>query len=312
MRRVPVAFAFVLVLALSLPALAGASELIARNATDATLSVNRAGLALVTYKNPNGKTVRVLASGAVDALPSSASGRQVSFKLDYAGGWKTRGKAVWKRFTDRCTPYDGPELVWLVAACKAPDGTYWALQTWQRSQPYHGAPASNRFHYTWELRLSHFTGDLAQLHVWHDWMHTSRFHEVFGRVTYRGTPVHGFPKKQFPGADQGFARRVYADTFNSGYGPGWWRGDALRTHHPTGTFCVLYAKNLTDRWGTNRGWGERYRIAIVGPGVTPDVIWEGDALPTFDPADPTHVQHERAMESVRRSLDPPDRRCRFA
>ena len=274
--------------------------------------MNRAGDALVTYRKQGGKVVRILASGALDALQPNAEGRQVRFSLDYSGGWKTRGKALWKRLANRCAPYDGPELAWVIAACKAPDGTYWALQSWQRSLPYHGGPAANRFHYTTELRLSHFSGELAKLDVWHDWMHASRFHELFGRVTYRGAPVHGFPKKRFPRADQGFARRVYADTFNSGYGSGWWRADSLRTHHPTGTFCVLLAENLTDRWGTNRGWGEQYRIVVEGPGVTPDVVWVGGALPRFNPADATHVAHELAMEGIRRSLSPPDRRCQFA
>jgi hypothetical protein len=311
MRRVPVAFAFV-VLVLAFPALAGASELIARDVGGVGLQVNGAGDALVTYTKANGKRVRVLASGAVDAVHPSPERRQVRFVLDYSGGWKTRGKAIWKRFVDRCTPYDGSALVWVVTACKAPDGSYWVLQCWQRSLPYHGRPASSRFHYTWELRLSHFTGDLARLEVWHDWMHTARFHELFGRMTWRGVPVHGCPRKKFPRADQGFARRVYADMFNSGYGSGWWRADALRTHHPTGTFCVLLAKNLTDPWGTNRGWGERYRIVVAGPGVTPDVLWKGRALPTFNPDNPAHVAHESAMEEICRSLAAPDRRCKFS
>jgi hypothetical protein len=311
MRRVPVALAFV-ALVLSFPALAGASELIARDVDDVGLRVNRAGDALVTFTKKNGKRIRVIASGAVDAVHPNAKGRQVRFVLDYSGGWKTRGKAAWKRFVDRCRSYDGPDLPWLVAACKAPDGSYWVLQRWQRTLPFHGRAPSNRFHHTWELRLSHFTGELARLEVWHDWMHTPRFHELFGRLTYRGVPVHGFPKKRFPKADQSFARRVYADTFNSGYGSGWWRADVLRTHHPTGTFCVLLAKNLTDRWGTNRAWGERYRIVVVGPGVTPDIVWEGPALPAFDPANPALVAHERSMEKVRRSLGSPDRRCQFA
>ncbi len=312
MRRVPVAFALVALLALSLTAAASASQLIARNASDVLLRVNAAGDALVTYTKPNGARVRALASGALDALPPDARGRQVKFRLDYSGGWKSRGAPVWKRFGDRCRPYDGPELAFLVTACKAPDGTYWVLQRWQRSLPYHGSRASTRFHYTWELRLSHFSGDLARLEVWHDWMHSSLFHELFGRVTYRGIPVHGFPKKRFASASQSFARRVYADTLNSGYGPGWWRADALRTHYPTGTFCVLLAKNLTDKWGTNRGWGQRYRIVVEGPGVTPDIVWIGDALPTFDGSNASHVEHEGEMERIRLSLGDPDRRCQFS
>jgi len=312
MCRVPVAFALVILVGLSLAAAAGASQLVTRDASDVRLRVNAAGDALVTFTKPTGKRVRVLASGAINALHPNASGRQVRLRLDYSGSWKTRGKAVWKRFGNRCRAYDGLKIAFLVAACKAPDGSYWVLQGWQRSLPYHGRPASNRFHYTTELRLSHFTGELARLEVWHDWMHPSRFHELFGRLTYRGVTVHGFPKKRFGKTDQAFARRVYADTFNSGYGPGWWRADSLRVHYPTGTFCVLLAKNLTDRWGTNRGWGERYRIVVEGLGVTPDVVWEGNALPTFSPIDAGHVEHERAMEGIRTSLNDPDRRCDFA
>ncbi len=36
----------------------------------------------------------------------------------------------WKTFT--CPRYDGPRLVELEVACKAPDGSYWAVQSWPR------------------------------------------------------------------------------------------------------------------------------------------------------------------------------------
>ena len=44
----------------------------------------------------------------------------------------------------------------------------------------------------------------------------------------------------------------------------------------------------TTRKGERRppGDGRRYRIAISGPGVTPDVVWEGDGLHDFDRANP--------------------------
>jgi len=38
-------------------------------------------------------------------------------------------------FTNKCRPYSGPALNWLVAACTAPDGSFWALQSWQRMLP---------------------------------------------------------------------------------------------------------------------------------------------------------------------------------
>ena len=54
-----------------------------------------------------------------------------------------------------CRPYDGPELQWLVTACKAPDGSYWAVQAWQRMLPNYGlAPTPKQA--VWELRLSHW------------------------------------------------------------------------------------------------------------------------------------------------------------
>ena len=48
------------------------------------------------------------------------------------------GRLVWPTFRNACAPYDGPALVYLVAACKAPDGSYWALQRWQRGLPLLG------------------------------------------------------------------------------------------------------------------------------------------------------------------------------
>ena len=42
----------------------------------------------------------------------------------------------------------------------------------------------------------------------------------------------------------------------------------------------------------------RYRITAVGPGVTPDVIWEGAGLPDFDPSNAADIAHERAMNAL--------------
>src|SRR4051812_50100044 len=86
----------------------------------------------------------VLVWGAVNARYSDAPGtvrpRQVELQVDYSGGWKTRRKDLWKHFEDRCTPYDGPKLPFLLAACDAPDGSYWAAQSWQGDPPGLGLP----------------------------------------------------------------------------------------------------------------------------------------------------------------------------
>src|SRR5205085_8379406 len=108
------------------PAVAGASQLIDRNASGVGLAVDAHGRALLTYR-AQGKLRRVLAWGAINALAPARSRPQVAFKLDYSGG---RGA-----FRNTCRPYDGPKLAWLVTACKASDGSYWALQSWQRMLP---------------------------------------------------------------------------------------------------------------------------------------------------------------------------------
>lgn len=115
-----------------------ASELIDRNATAVKLEVDQAGRALVTYK-AGGKLRRVLAWGAVNALAPTQSGRQVAFRLDYSGG----GKEVLSR--PSCGEYDGSPLAWKVAACKAPDGSYWAVQAWQRPLPNYGLAATGPY-----------------------------------------------------------------------------------------------------------------------------------------------------------------------
>ena len=80
----------------------------------------------------------VLVWGAINALPPSQDVPQVKFHFDYSGGWKSRGRVIAGSFGNRCLPYDGPPLVFEVAACKAPDGTYWALQAWYRLLPMRG------------------------------------------------------------------------------------------------------------------------------------------------------------------------------
>ena len=72
--------------ALVAPAQAGASQLIARDAKGVQLRVNAKGEALLGY-TAGGKRLSVLAWGAVNAVAPTRGGKQVAFKLDYAGGW---------------------------------------------------------------------------------------------------------------------------------------------------------------------------------------------------------------------------------
>jgi hypothetical protein len=273
----------------ALPAAASASEIVARNATDVRLAVNGAGTALVTYR-ADGRPRGVLAWGAVDARHPDPNLPQVRFRFDYSG--------LRRPHRNRCRRYDGAPLAWLVAACKAPDGSYWALQAWQRLLPHRGFPPWDPRQTAVELRLSHWRGAPAQLQVWAGWAYAERAHDLFGRFTYAGRPVHGFRTRPL----DSYARNLYIDTLDSRYGSGWHRETSVVSRRPNGNFCyAFYATQDASLPGAPfrpPGNGKRYRITAIGPGVTPDVMWEGDGVPDFDPSDPGHVEHERQTNEL--------------
>ena len=97
-----------------------------------------------------------------------------------------------------------------------------------------------------------------------------------------------------------FGRNLYVDTFNSAYGAGWKRENSFLTHKGTGTFCYGFYSHGSRPVGA----GERYRATIIGPGVTPDIYWEADALTAYD-KDFDLQQHAR-----RRSSSPATRSAR--
>src|SRR5436190_9627881 len=134
---------------------ASASGIVARNAQDVRLRVSPDGKRALALYRAQGRDQRVLAWGATNALPPTSGRRQVKFRFDFSGG---RGAAG--AFRNSCRPYDGPALQWLVTACKAPDGSYWALQQWQRLLPGLGRRPGAKLG-AWELHLSHWTGPIA-------------------------------------------------------------------------------------------------------------------------------------------------------
>jgi hypothetical protein len=162
-----------------------------------------------------------------------------------------------------------------VTACTAPDGSHWALQSWQRALPVYGAAPTAK-QAAWELRLSHWTGAAAQLRVRLNWAY-GRFHHLFGTLTYRGRPVHGFRSTPAGQPLDTFGRNVYLDTLDSAYGAGWRRENGFLTHLGSGAFCY----GLFPHDGRPSGAGQRYRATVSGPGVTPDVAWEAPAPGPF-------------------------------
>jgi hypothetical protein len=269
MRRLFV-FACAIVGAISIVPAVQASELIDRNASRPTLAVSSEGKALITYR-AQGKLHRVLAWGATNAIAPTRSRPQVKMRLDYSGGWGTFRRPVWKSFRNACQAYDGPELHWLLMACTAPDGSYWALQSWQRMLPNYGLNPTPQ-QAVWELRLSHWTGDLPVLEVSTNWAYR-RFDHIFGRFSYLGSPVFGYRATPVGVPLDTFGRNLYVDTLNSAYGRGWKRENSFLMHTGSGAFCYGFFRHGKRPVGK----GDRYRATIIGPGVTPDLFWESDA-----------------------------------
>lgn len=266
--------------ALALAAPAGASQLLTRDASAVSLAVDGSGQALVSFTS-GGARRHVLAWGAVNAHPTSRNNAQVHFQLRYGATSLPGG--------NRCRPYDGPPLDWVVAACDAPDGSYWALQAWQRLQPDYGGLSA-----PWELHLSHWTGEPATLQVWMDWAY-GRYRHLFGRITYDGIGVFGLRATPAGAPLDSYGRNVYLDTRDSPYGSGWRRENSFLTHSPSGTFCY----GFYPHGGHPAGVGTEYRATVMGPGVTPDVTWEGP-----DPG-PYDGRLEQARNQLERSLGDP-------
>jgi hypothetical protein len=284
-------------LALFLAGVARGSEIIDRNAQNVRLSVDAGGRALVSYR-VRGRAMHVLAWGAIDARQPVSGRPQVAFRKDYSG-------RQWTSFPNQCRAYDGPQIAFAVATCAAPDGSYWALQSWRRTLPnFDGKPRNGLG--AWELHLSHWSGAIATLEAWTDWVYGGRYHHLFGRLTYDGKPVYGFSANRFGSPLDSYGRNIYVDTFDSRYGKGWRRENAFLAHRPTGVFCYGFYP-FTPRGPGN---GAKYRLTTIGPGVTPDVSITIAGLQDYDPKNPADVAYERQQNALQDSVASGDKKCR--
>jgi hypothetical protein len=267
---------------------ASASEVVGRNASNVRLEVNPQGRALVSYRS-GGAAKHVLAWGAVNGNPPSRA-PQVHFRVTYSGPRSVRNV---------CRPYSGPPLAWGVTACTAPDGSYWALQSWQRRLPNYGLdPSPDQA--AWELRLSHWTGAPATLDIHLDWSYR-RFNHLYGSLTYQGQPVYGFASTSRGSPLDDYGRNIYFDTLNSAYGAGWKRENSALTHQPSGAFCYGFYPHA----GRPAGTGQTYRATVIGPGVSPDVTWEAAAQGPYNPL------LDATANAAQRLLLAGDRRCKI-
>jgi hypothetical protein len=268
---------------LALAGPAASSQLVGVDAVNVKLAADASGRALVTFTS-HGSARQVLAWGAINARPPSKTVPQVQFSLDNRGG------AV----RNACTPVTLP-LAWFVAACKAPDGSYWALQSWQRLLPNGGArPTATQA--ARELRLSHWRGPAATLTVHFGWAYR-RYVQLYGLYAYGG-PVFGYNVRNGVPLD-GYGRNVYVDALDSDLGTGWRRVNSFLAHAPVGAFCYGFYPH-----GGTLGVGRLLRATAIGPGVTPDVMWQGAPPGGYD------ASADQAADDDLRSLLKGDRLCR--
>lgn len=256
--------------------------------TNLTLKVSAKGVALLTYTTTAGKVRHVYVWGAINALAPDPNVPQVHFQFDYTGGWKTSGRQNWQTFKNGCRPYDGQALVYLVTACTAPDGSYWAVQSWQRLLPMRGFDSFTPQQASFQFYISHWTGPIADLEVSQNWTYDATWTGLFGRLTYAGSPVYGFKTPSATKHGDTYARYVYIDTHDSMYGPGWKHDAAKVLHTNNGAFCYSFVPQIPppgypDREPRGPGNGDLERVTVMGPGVTPDVQWVGPGLGKFDP-----------------------------
>lgn len=312
----PVSF----LLALAVGAPARASQLIDRDASHVRLAVNSKAQALITHR-ARGRVRRVLGWGAINARPSSSAAKQVAFRIDYSGGWGTYHRRLWRDFPDTCRRYDGQTLPHVVASCTAGDGSHWALQSWQVALPDLGfAPWLPQQKAAW-LTLSHWVGETAELEVHTNWVYGGRFQQVFGRLTSQGRPVYGYRTTRLGAPTDRFGRLLYLDTLNAhAYGRGWRRENSFVTHKGTGVFCYGFFKRdpsvggyaVPPSWPRHHrrgpGVGMQYRINVMGPGVTPDIAWQGPGLHAYNPRNPDDVAYEQAANVILDAYH--DRLCR--
>jgi hypothetical protein len=110
--------------------------------------------------------------------------------------------------------------------------------------------------------------------AWHRWDH------LFGTFTYDDSPVFGFRSTASGVPLDSFGRNVYVDTYDSAYGPGWKRENSFLTHTRTGVFCYSFNPHGSHPAGK----GTKYRATVEGPGVAPDVMWQGASAGPYNRA----------------------------
>ena len=108
-----------------------------------------------------------------------------------------------------------------------------------------------------------------------------RFDHLFGTLTYDGQSVYGFRSTAGGEPLDSFGRNIYLDTFDSAYGAGLEAREQLSDAQVERRVLLRLLSPRVEPGGERaRAIARRSR----GPGVTPDVMWQGVAPGPFDAA----------------------------
>ena len=286
------------------------STLVARDAKNLHLYVRAGDRALVTFTK-GGVRKQVLVSGAINALTPNPNVPQVEFTLDYAPKKRTEGL-----FTkgSACRRYDGPRLAFFVTGCKAPDGSYWAIQAWKYWQPFFGYDPWLWYQDDVAFHISHWTGPLAQLELFADWIDVGHGatapHDLIARLTYGASPVFGYVVHPGGVPGDGYGRIVYFEALDSLLGAGWQRLTGILARNPSGMLChavvpLMTYSNYPNPHVVNPGNAKAYRAYVEGPGVTPLVLAEVSDPGNYDPSDPAKVKRQADGKALLQQWDAP-------
>jgi hypothetical protein len=121
-----------------------------------------------------------------------------------------------------------------------------------------------------------------------DWAY-KKYDHMYGSFTYDGTGVYGFKSSSSGDPQDTFGRNLYVDTYDSAYGSGWKRDNSFLTHKANGTFCYGFYEHGSHPAGN----GSKYRATIQGPGVTPDVMWQGPSPGPYNAAASQAAQQDQ-------------------
>ena len=249
-------------------------------------------VAEVTYLRA-GAVRHVLVWGAINARNPSPTTPQVRFRVNYSGGYGSFrwGSSTWSYIARHNVCHRAAlGLAAAVAQCTITAGSgkgqHWALQKWQRDLPNMGVRPSTGLESAQELHVSHWNGQPATLWLKWDWSYpASMYPHLYGALSYHGVAVYGFSSTSTGNPLDGYGRNIYTDLqtthWNTAWSPGghWYRFNSFLSHKSRGDFCATVFPSFPwlPHVTRNPFGATAYRATVVGPGVTPDVRWQGPA-----------------------------------